>query len=217
MLKKSLCLAAGVLAGSLLSASAQNVYSLNVVGYVNVPLANGYNLVANPLDDGKGNNSSNLVPATLPIGSQVLIYTPGVGYVTSGKKAGGWSPTFTINPGTGYFVRNLGTTVTNTFVGSVAGSVPGSITNTLAVGYNLVGSPYPIGGNITNTGSNSLNLPAGLPIGSQVLTYTPGVGYVTAGKKAGGWSPALSISVGSGFFVRSLAGAPLQWTEDVGP
>ena len=38
---------------------AQNVYSLNVVGYINIPLVEGFNLVANQLDfDGTGLNNT---------------------------------------------------------------------------------------------------------------------------------------------------------------
>jgi hypothetical protein len=196
-----------------MAASAQgNVYSLNVVGYVNTPIgAAGYTLVANPLNDGLGNVVSNLVPASLPVGAKVLTWN-GAGYVTSSKKAGGWSPSQVIAPGTGYFVYNPSTAATNTFVGEVAGALPGSLTNNLAAGYELVGSQYPIGSNITNTGSNTLNLPAGLPIGSKVLTWN-GAGYVTSSKKAGGWSPAQNIGVGQGFFIQNAGGA-VNWIQD---
>jgi hypothetical protein len=96
-------------------------------------------------------------------------------------------------------------------VGNVAGAIPGSLTNNLAVGYELVGSQYPIGGNITNTGSSTLNLPAGLPIGSKVLTWN-GATYITSSKKAAGWSPAQDISVGQGFFILNV-GSPVDWVQ----
>ena len=219
-MKKTLVIAAAALTLGVLSASAQsNVYSLNIVGYVNVELPTGYNLVANPLDDGNGNVSSNLVPLSLPTGSQVLTYTPGLGYTISGKKASGaWSPVVTIRPGNGFFVRNLGPAVTNTFVGNVAGAVPGSISTNIAVGYNLMGSPYPIGGVFTNMGSNTMNFGDNMVVGSQVLTYANGLGYTTSGKKASGaWSPVTTINVGQGFFIRNLSNAPVAWTQNVGP
>lgn len=218
MRTKQLYLAAAALLGGLLTASAQsNVYSLNIVGYVNVEVKNGYNMVANPLNDGNGNNSTNLVPSTLPVNSQVLVFDPVGGYTTSTKKATGWTLNFVIPPGKGYFVRNLGTSLTNTYVGSVAGSVPGSLTNSIAVGYNMVGSPYPIGGNITNTGSNTLNIPGALAINSQILTFDPVGGYTTSTKKATGWTVPHNMSVGQGFFIRNVGGSPVSWTQDVGP
>jgi hypothetical protein len=215
-MQKTLLVAAAALTAGLLSASAQsNVYSVNIVGYVNTPIpaGPGYTLVANPLDNGSGNVSSNLVPDALPIGSKVMTWN-GTGYNISGKKAGGWSPVAAIPPGTGFFVYNAGATAaTNTFVGNVAGAIPGSLTNNLAAGYELVGSQYPIGGSITNTGSGSLNLPAGLPVGSKVMTWN-GVGYTISGKKAGGWSPDQSIGVGQGFFILNV-GSPVDWVQSV--
>ena len=193
------------------------MYSLNIVGYVNVELKPGYNMVANPLDNGAGNISSNLVPDALVNGSQVLVYNPGSGYATtSAKKAGAWSPVYTINPGTGYFVRNLGSTsVTNTYVGSIASL---NVTNSIAVGYNLKGSLLPIGGVSSNMGPNSLNFGDILPNGSQVLVYNNPGGYATtSAKKAGAWTPVYTLNVGQGFFIRNLSNAPAQWTQSVTP
>ena len=220
MRTKSLVLAAAALAGGLLSASAQsNVYSLNIVGYVNKALPNGYSLVANPLDDGNGNVSSNLVPAALPTKSQIVVYDQVNGYVTATKTStGGWTTSFPIPPGKGYFVKvNGGSTLTNTYVGNVAGAVPGSITNSLPGGYSLVGSPYPIGGIATNSGSNTLNLPGTLPTKSQIITYDQVNGYVTATKTStGGWTTAQQIDVGTGFFIKNNGATAINWTQDVG-
>ncbi len=55
-------MAAAALAAGLVTSNAQ-VYSANVVGYVNVPAAGGgsYTLAATPLDyDGTGTNDGNL-------------------------------------------------------------------------------------------------------------------------------------------------------------
>ena len=62
----------------LVSSNAQ-VYSANVVGYANVSLvgAAGYTLIANPFDDGNGNNLTNLL-AGLPNKSQVLLGMDGI-------------------------------------------------------------------------------------------------------------------------------------------
>jgi len=217
MKTKTLVLAAAALTACVLTASAQsNVYSLNIVGYVNVAVSNNYSLVANPLNDGNGNSMTNLIPAVaLPNGSKVSLWN-GSGYTTIAKKAGAWPSSPAIAPGTGYFIfNNAGGVLTNTYVGNVPGSVPGSLTNTLPVGFQLVGTPYPIGGNIQSTGSNTINLPSILPNGSKVAVWT-GSGYTTLAKKAGAW-PSAVVSVGQGYFIYNATNIPVAWTQDVGP
>jgi len=222
MKTKTLVLAAAALTACALTASAQsNVYSLNIVGYVNVTIQPGYNMVANPLDDGKGNNSTNLVPANIQPGAQILTYDPVLLYTTFTKKStGAWNGSAAITPGKGYFIRNTNTVVsyTNTFVGNVAASVPGSLTNTIQPGYNLVGSMFPIGGGITNTGSNTLNIGGALPNGSQLLTYDPVLLYTTFTKKStGAWNGTANVNVGQGFFARTTNATPITWIQNVGP
>lgn len=226
MKTKTLVLAAAALTACALTASAQsNVYSLNIVGYVNVEIKPGYNLLANPLDNGAGNVSSNLVPANIPNGTQILVYNPVTTYTTYTKKSSGiWNGATSIPPGSGFFVRNTNAvlglqTYTNTFVGNVAGSVPGSLTNTIQPGYNLVGSMFPIASGMTNVGSNTLNIGLALPNGSQVLTYDPVTTYTTYTKKSSGiWNGNPTINVGQGFFVRHTNGvSPITWIQNVGP
>jgi len=222
MKTKTLVLAAAALTACALTASAQsNVYSLNIVGYVNVEIKPGYNLVANPLDNGAGNNSTNLVPANIQPGAQILTYDPVTLYTTFTKKStGAWNGNAPITPGHGYFIRNTNAVVTytNTYVGNVAGAVPGSLTNTIAPGYNLVGSPFPIGGGITNTGSNTINIGNVLPTGSQLLTYDPVTLYTTFTKKStGAWNGTANLNVGQGFFARNTNATPVSWIQNVGP
>src|SRR5438445_9265669 len=54
-MKKTLLIAAAALAASVISSQAQ-VYSQNIVGYVNAPAPAGYSGLANPLAN--GNNSA---------------------------------------------------------------------------------------------------------------------------------------------------------------
>jgi len=221
MKTKTLALAAAALTACVLTASAQsNVYSLNIVGYVNVTIAPGYNMVANPLDDGNGNNSTNLVPANIQNGAQILTYDAVLGYSTFTKKStGAWNASTAIPPGKGYFIRNTNAVVsyTNTYVGNVAGAVPGSLTNIIQPGYNLVGSLYPIGSGLTNTGSNTLNIGNVLANGSQLLTYDSVLGYSTFTKKStGAWNGTTTVNVGQGFFARNTNAAPVTWIQNVG-
>jgi uncharacterized membrane protein len=52
------------------------VYSVNAVGYVNVAVAKGYNLIANPLNNQGGNKVSVLMP-TAPNGTTFFKYKGG--------------------------------------------------------------------------------------------------------------------------------------------
>jgi hypothetical protein len=218
MRTKSLIIAAAALVAGLVSVQAQNVYSQNIVGYANVQVKPGFNLMANPFDDGLGNNSTNLVPPNLAGGSRIYIYKAGTGYLSALKKAtGAWGGNFVIPPGNGYFIlcSNV-VSLTNTYVGNVFGAVPGSVTNTFQGGYNLVGSPYPMGGGSTNVGPNTLNLPAALPGGSRIYVYSNGVGYLSALKKAGGvWGGNFPISVGQGFFIFNNTNIAIPWIQTI--
>jgi len=231
MKTKTLAIAAAALSLCALTATAQsNVYSLNIVGYVNTtifpsptPGQLGFTLVANPLDNGAGNLASNLVPANLPVQSRVYTYDPTSGYGFVFKKStGAWSGNPAIPPGTGFFIAHSNNIAyTNTFVGNVAGSVPGSLTNNLTFGttlFNLVGSLYPIGGGVTNTGSNTINLPASLPTQTRIYTYdtTNGYGFIFK-KSTGAWNAPLAVNVGQGFFINNPSNTPVTWIQNVGP
>ena len=74
MRTKVLICAAALAAASAFTTMAQNVYSLNIVGYINVPLIEGFNLVANQLDfDGTGlnNTPANVIGTNLPLNTTV--------------------------------------------------------------------------------------------------------------------------------------------------
>jgi hypothetical protein len=217
MRTKSLCLAAAVLAGGVLAASAQgNVYSLNVVGYVNTVIkGNGaYTLLANPLVAAT-NDSISLVGNLLPNKSQVLTWG-GASYVTASKISGVWNTNLPIPAGTGFFVKNgpAGSPdLTNTFVGEVSGGLPGTNTTALPAGFVLVGSKAPIGGTLNDSGNGTLNLGNVLPNKSQVQIWdNSGAGaYITASKISGVWNTNLPLNVGQGFFVKAFAAT--NWTQ----
>ena len=196
MRTKTLLLSAVALAAGIFSTQAQsNVFSANVVGYVNVTnAASQYALYALPLDS--GTNTLNSLLPSLPTGATLLTWN-GSGYTTSTKSPLGWNPNQTLTPGQGFFVRSS-VSGTNIFVGAVAAPVGGSVTNTLTSGvYALVGSPIPYSDSLTGT---NLNLQVGT--GSTVLVWT-GAGYTTATKTPVGWNPNLTIVPGQGFFVRT--------------
>jgi len=155
--KTLLCLAALTAAGVTASMAQSNVYSLNVVGYVNVTLGNGDTLAANPLDAGD-NSVSNLFTAALnptaANGAGFTVFTWNGSFFSANQLdqfGGGWStPGQQLPPGSGMFVFNgTGAPVTNTFVGNV---MQGLLTNALPAGDSLVGSKVPIGTNVVALG-----------------------------------------------------------------
>ena len=225
MRTKTLLLSAVALAAGIVASQAQtsNVYSANVVGYVNVVLPGGgqYQLCANPFDDGNGNYLTNVMGNSLPKQSQVLIWN-GAGYdsVLRGGTPAVW-PVGTTNqvpPGVGFFVKNGGVgapNLTNTFVGSVVVQNGSSVTNNLNPSYTLVGSPIPYAGNlaISGQGSGDANMDYGSPLGkaSQILvwnyaaqTYST---VVSKGGSANTWNGTASITPGQGFFVKNQTSA----------
>jgi hypothetical protein len=118
-----------------------NVYSVNIVGYVNVPLLAGqFALVSNPL---KGPNTSitNIVLSDSAIDTTIYKWT-GTGYAQSlwfGSEAG-WDPVINLNLGEAFFIKSpVGTTAT--FVGEVA---TGTITGTIPAGTSLQANSVPV-------------------------------------------------------------------------
>jgi hypothetical protein len=159
MKSKALLIAAAALAAGVMTSQAQ-VYSQNIVGYINVPLQPGYNLVANQLDlDGTGtNNSINTVvgTGTLPNLTQVLVWT-GSSYVTTtySASAGKWNVnnqtvTNGMNPGSGFFIKIPATDpATNvTFVGNV---ITGTNTYPVVAGYQILAPSGPVAGTLDTT------------------------------------------------------------------
>jgi len=220
---KSLLIAAATLAVGAISSQAQ-VYSQNIVGYVNVVLqGNGsYKLISNPFDDGNGIHLTHIINATalgLLKKSQCLTWnTNGGGYVTisaTGTPAT-WAGDTQLPPGVGFFVRvgqpgDGSPSVTNTFTGSIIVPSGGSVTNEIYPGYQIYGSVIPYAGNIANFGLNGgdTNLDFGGPLTvkkSQILTFDPTAGFVTTPKTGTPplWAGTVAISVGQGFFINNL-------------
>jgi len=202
MRTKAIILGAALLAAGAATSMAQsNVYSLNVVGYINLNLTNGLNLVANQLDfDGTGTNNTivGVFSNSLPQGSIVYKFTAG-NFLTYQYGRGGWSGNDTLNPGEGCFV-NVNSPITVTTVGQV---LQGTTTNHLSGALTMVSSIAPLSGAVDGTGNGALNYPA--VQGDIVFTWDPvGQAYITYQNGRGGWSPGDPvISVGQGFFINS--------------
>jgi len=218
--------AAAFAVGALSSATAQNVYSVNVVGYVNVPINHGLQIIGNPLlatdNTVNGlflNNATNNGANSPALG--ITVYTwSGTGFVGDhlDTYGNGWgNPSLLLAPGTGFFVANNGPVFTNTFVGTV---VQGGSTNVLGNHLSLQSSQWPVTTNVVQLGLN-----AGL--GDTIYTFSASgsfLGYHLDTYGNGWGSPPLPapqadktngpvIAVGQGFFYNNAQGAPFNWVQ----
>lgn len=219
MRTKALICAAALAAGALTTWAQSNVYSLNVVGYVNVQIPAGYSLIANPLDAGNNTISNLFNNLTDPGFPGSVVYAWNGAFFAANQLdqfGGGWAdPTAAFPPGLGFFVNNIaGYAVTNTFVGNV---MQGHLVNTLPQGYKVVSSMVPQGGFVQDLG----------------LSATPGdVIYMWNGQFfvaiqldqfGGGWpaTPPFNVDntkgpfvdVGQSFFYQSIDGTA-TWVRD---
>ena len=198
MRTKALLCAAALAAGALTSMAQGNVYSLNIVGYVNVPLATGYNLVANPLDNGT-NDLNSLFPNA---GFGDAIYAYANGGFTISTYVGSWSPDLTLAPGNGVFYQ-ASTPFTNTFVGNV---MTGNLTNPVPSGYSIKSSQVPQADTLENLG---------FPANFGDATYFYRNGGYTISTFVGTWSPDLTVGVGEAFWAQ--VSANVNWTRTFNP
>ena len=144
MRTKTLLLTAVLSAAGAASSFAQAVYSQNAVGYVNVSLDPGFNLICNPLKNTAGNQLSKILTLTdADIGTTVYWYnttTKGFKNSTFLGAAVGWTPDQAIDPGVGIFI-NVSAAKTVTFVGDVPQGTDSNIS--LSSGFSLISSPVP--------------------------------------------------------------------------
>jgi hypothetical protein len=214
MRTKTLLLTAAMSAAAIATSVAQTVYSVNAVGYVNVPVAAGkFALLANPLN--QPTNSLAAVLPDVPANTVVYVFQSG-GFVQATKRStGAWSgpgATANIDPGQGFFIKNAGTTdFTVTFVGEVPQGT--NLTVNLAAGINLVGSIVPQQGKV----ETDLKIPAAN--GDILYQWDPATqAYKTAatrrtnvGQWTGGTGSEPVIGVGEGFFYSAKAAG--TWTR----
>lgn len=203
MRTKSLFVAAAVVAAGVASSMAQsNVYSLNVVGYVNraIPAA-AFAMVSNPLK-GTNNLLSSIFPSP-PDGTSVFTWDEGLqdldGVVPTFIVGSGWIPDIAIAPGQGFFALG-GDNFTNTFVGEVR---QGALSTPVGgnAGFSAVGSQVAQGGSMTT------NVLAGyIPSdGDSVFTWNEPAqdldGVVPTFITGSGWIPDINMNVADGFFL----------------
>ena len=220
MRTQKLLVAAAALVVSAATSMAQ-VYSQNIVGYINLAIKPGFNLVANQLNNGAGSNSLNVVFPGQPDGASIYTFNPGSGSFTIDiSDTGAWvdsvsgNPSTTVvNPGRGFFFYSpSATTNTVTLVGSVQIG-----TNTINVngGFSLLSSATPESYQLTGT-----NFPAA--DGFTYYQYSAGT-FVQSIFDTGAWVDSISgnpstvrPSVGEGFFMFN-PGSATNWVRVFNP
>jgi hypothetical protein len=221
MRTKTLLLAVTAFAAGLVASTAQTVYSVNAVGYVNLTFPNGgLALVDNPLDG--TNNLLNTILPSVPNDTLLYRFNPSSGIyydaesfidVSVGWFDGGGNPSTTVlAPGEGFFLKFPDTSsVTVTFVGQVP---QGALSNPIPAQYSLRSSQVP----------QSLGLSAmGFPADPDDLVYfwsysgqtwKDAISYVGGGQWVDFGSGNLldpAPAVGEGFFVVKANAA--NWTR----
>jgi len=230
MRTKTLILSAllGALGSVSVHAQGTNVYSLNTVGYINVTLYPGFNMITCPLVDGD-NTINTLINngAHLYNGDSVFFFNNTTGTYSSDlasartSNTNGWANNGTnvLSPGVACWFQNVASSnVTITFVGTVpSGPQP----NPLYKGFNLVGSVVPTSGDLvtgTLTGLTNYN------VGDDVYTFDPTsqafVEYASSARGTTGYNhnwnslgDPTTTNVYEGFFYLN-SGATINWVEN---
>jgi hypothetical protein len=220
MRTKALLCAAGFLAAAAATSMAQsNVYSLNVVGYINVPYTNGFQMVANQLHSdstGTNNTVAGVFSTNFPNLTRVYGYAPGPGYGTATYSAGtgnwvGGQPTVNnaLSAGGGVWLQIPGTTPTSGNLTEVGEVHQGTTLLPVVTGFQIMSLVPPLQTTIkTAMGYPAANLDRVYqyvnPSGFITHTYAAGSGTWTAGEP--------TPKVGESFWVQR-AGAATTWTQ----
>lgn len=222
MRTKALLLTAALGFAGAATSMAQAVYSVNVVGYINLTMKSRYNLVSNQLKATPNNGINSVLPAAAEE-SQVLTFANN-NYTIDISDGSTWidfntgePSATTLSPGQGFFFYNPSASDVNiTLVGEV--TTGNNLSVPLATGYNLVSSIVPQ--QIDLTAAN------GFPQveEAQFLTFNPNTqNYNPILINDGtGWlnfdtgEPAVATAtVGQGFFVYSPSS--VAWTRNFNP
>lgn len=193
-----------------------NVYSLNIVGYINVGVTNGQlALLSNPLKPSNGNYSvTNTIKLQDPgsDGTTLFQWNAGssswdaIGYIDGF----GWDNTTAQPLGKGFFIQPV-LTQTITLVGEVQ---TGTSTNTISGVLSLLGNKVPVAG----------PEPGGLVghDGDTIFTWNAvGNSWIANGYiDTFGWDSASTngpaLKVAEGFFYQNTGGS-LDWIKTLNP
>jgi hypothetical protein len=203
-----------VLALGVLTSATQRAQA--IVGYVNVTMSAGYNLIVNPLDNAI--NTLNPVMTNVPDGCLTFLWnTTNQSFTAPSifQLGFGWDLNYDISPGKGFMVWSP-VAWTNTFVGTV---LQGTLTNFVA-GTNklsLLGDKAPLSGPLGSThlfpaidNASAYTFSAVSQSYLDACNYFTGFGWFDPRGVADTNGP--SISVGQGFFVQN-PGPSTNWVK----
>jgi hypothetical protein len=243
-MRTKLLLGAAALAVSAAASMAQsNVYSLNIVGYANVPNPSGYTFQTAPfrVTTAVSNGANEILPANTGQydGDTLLIWSghSWANYGLDSTSPTGFSdasanpiPAPILSPGLGYlYQNNSGISNNLTYVGEVRTG-----TNVVSLPYppefRAVGSPAPLAGGIISSLQFSNNAGALDGDSIQIMVRTP-TGLVKGFAINGfdstsptGFSdasanpiPEPQIPVGGGFFFDNANAVSTSWTQILNP
>jgi hypothetical protein len=201
--KTLLLLTAALGAVGLSTSMAQQVFSVNAVGFVNVDVPKGLSMIANPLK--AATNTIAALFATAPDGTTIYKYD-GASFSINTFDLGEWGrPDDTLIPGEGAFIRNTSTAAFQvTFVGEVS---QGALTHPIPQGLSIQSSEVPQSAKV----ATDLAFPA--TDGDTIYQYDNAAGaYVIHTLDLGEWSSGEPVpKVGESFFVRKVDNKP--WTR----
>jgi hypothetical protein len=228
MRTKALLLTAALGLAGAATSMAQAVYSVNVVGYINLTMKPGFNLVANQLN-ASPNNTLASVLGVVPDETQVLKfgnnnYTSDI-YFTD---LGGWvdpnsgaASTTVVNPGDGFFYFNpAASDRVATLVGEVRTGTGLNVTH--PPGFSLVSSIVPQQVALTPVnGFTPVEEMQYLTFNAGSQTYNEGSIYFA---DLGGWvngnTGAASVptpAVGDGYFIFNPGAVNHIWSRSFNP
>jgi hypothetical protein len=218
----------GTLGSVSLLAQSTNVYSLNAVGYINVTVTPGFNMIACPLVCSPDNTLNTLMNNAGNTYKTVTIYqwlssgsyTNDSGSVALSTYTNGWvnGGFIALNPGTAaWFFNPNATNMTLTFVGTVP---QGSLTNTLTPGFNMASSIVPTSGDLVTNGITLLTSQAkhdtiytwdNINHAYDGFSWTPANGWIST---IAGLTDPIVTNVGEGFWYLVAGATSENWVEN---
>jgi len=220
MRTKTLLLTAALCAAGAATSMAQ-VYSVNMVGYINQSIPAGFSMIANHLNASPDNKVSTLLSAP-PSGTSIYKFDPASGgyKIIQFFTGSGWEGDdvdMTLAPGEGVWIQPP-----SAFTATFVGEVPLNSTVPLAPGFQIISSALPQ--SLPLSGAPPAGL--GFPVANNDETYqfNPATGGYRINQyfAASGWegddggNPP-TPAIGESFWVRT--GTSRNWTRtfSVGP
>jgi len=219
MRTKALLCVAGLLATAAVSMAQSNVYSLNVVGYINVQYTNGFQLVANQLhSDSTGTNNTlqTVFSTNVPNLSTVYTFTPGSGYQNATLIGTTWNaaqPAVVnrgLSAGGGVWLKIPGTSGTSATFPEVGEVHQGSTALNVVPGFQIMSLVPPLSAKIQ---TDMAYPPTSL---DTVYRYSTTSGYAggTYTRIGASWSPSEpQPNIAESFWVKSAAASTKVWTQ----